>query len=233
MTELIMHRLTGTLENLLGVAADFLPKVLAMLIVVALGWVIALAVKAALKRILTMLKFDAFSADSGVSQTLRKTGLPSPSELLARIAFWVIWVCFMVLGLGVLGIVEFQQEIASFFQFVPHIFIALLILFIGILAANFFSRAALLAAVNADLPTPRLLSGSVRLLILILTVTMALEQIGLARNTVLLAFSITFGAVMLGLAIAFGLGGQHAARRLLEKYTVEREREKEEDISPL
>ena len=41
---------------------------------------------------------------------------------------------------------------------------------------------------------------------------MALEQLGLATAVVLTAFAITFGALMLGLAIAFGLGGRDAAR---------------------
>jgi hypothetical protein len=235
MVELVVQRVMQTLQSLLGAAADFLPRLLAMAIIVILGWVIAFIVKVGLRQILKILRFDAFSENSGVSQALRKTGLPGPSELLSRIAFWVVGLCFTVLGVSVLGITEFHEMIAGFFKFVPQIFVALLILFVGILIANFLSTATLLAAVNADLPFPRLLGGSVRLLIMIVTVIMALEQVGLARSAVLIAFSITFGAVMLALAIAFGLGGQEAARRLLQKHMVERpkEKEKEDDISPL
>ena len=66
---------------------------------------------------------------------------------------------------------------------------------------------------------------------------MALEQIGLGRRVVLIAFSLAFGALMLGTAIAFGLGGRDVARRFLEKQFVHNEEtaeaEKDEDISPL
>jgi hypothetical protein len=63
---------------------------------------------------------------------------------------------------------------------------------------------------------------------------MAFEQLGLARTAVLIAFSITFGAVMLGLAIAFGMGGRFVARRVLEKQLIERETGKDEkEVSPL
>jgi len=48
-------------------------------------------------------------------------------------------------------------------------------------------------------------------------VVMALEQLGLATSVILTAFAITFGALMLGLAIAFELGGQAAAKILLEE----------------
>lgn len=233
MAEMVLERLTRTFGNFLTMVVDFLPRLLAMLIIIILGWFIAFAIKVFVRRVLVLLKFDAFSENSGVTQTLTRAGLPRPTELIGRVAFWVVWVSFMVLGLSALGIPGLQEQISRFFAFVPHIFVALLILYVGLLAANFFSRAALLAAVNANFPSPRLLGGFVRMTIAILAVTMALEQVGLARSAVLIAFSITFGAVMLGLAIAFGMGGQYAARRVLEKQLLEKEAEKEESISPL
>jgi hypothetical protein len=47
---------------------------------------------------------------------------------------------------------------------------------------------------------------------------MALEQLGLATAVILTAFAITFGALMLGLAIAFGLGGRDVAQQLLARH---------------
>ena len=128
-----------------------------------------------------------------------------------------------------------QAQISHFFEFVPHLFVALLILYVGFWAAHFFSRAALLAAVNANFPLPRLLAGFVQFGIAVLAVTMAFDQLGLAKTAVLIAFSITFGAVMMGLAIAFGLGGRFAARQVLEKRLMGKTsgKEKEEDVSPL
>ncbi|HWF39496.1 MAG TPA: hypothetical protein VG322_13310, partial [Candidatus Acidoferrales bacterium] len=90
-------------------------------------------------------------------------------------------------------------------------------------------------AVNAGYRSPRLWSGLVRFVISILAVSMALEQVGLARQTVVSAFSIAFGAVMFAVAIAFGLGGRDLARQTLERYFggKDSEREKEEEPSPL
>jgi hypothetical protein len=76
--------------------------------------------------------------------------------------------------------------------------------------------------VNAKVPSPRILSGAVRALVLILTSAMALDQIAVARTIVLTAFTIAFGAVMLGMAIAFGVGGGGIARRILEHWFPER-----------
>jgi hypothetical protein len=62
---------------------------------------------------------------------------------------------------------------------------------------------------------------------------MTLEELGVARQTVISAFSIVFGAVMLGLALAFGLGGQDLARRTLERYVGNNQKEKDNEPLPL
>jgi hypothetical protein len=69
--------------------------------------------------------------------------------------------------------------------------------------------------------------------IVILTVAMALEHVALAKSVVLIAFSIAFGAVMLGLAIAFGLGGRDVARRFLERQFTEDTKGEKDEISHL
>ena len=145
------------------------------------------------------------------------------------------WLGFVLVGISVLRIAGLQEQISHLFQLLPQVLIAILILFVGLLAGNFFSRAALLTAVNAGYRSPQLWSGSIRFVIWILAISMALEQIGLARQTVITAFSIVFGALMLALAIAFGLGGQELARQTLERYFGEKknEREKEQEPSPL
>ena len=111
----------------------------------------------------------------------------------------------------------------------------MVIVFLGMLAANFFARAVLLAAVNSDLPSPNVLSDVVKVLIVVLTTSMAFEELGLAERTILVAFAIVFGALMLGLAIAFGVGGRDLARQFLERrFSEDRARRRPEDhLSPL
>jgi hypothetical protein len=103
------------------------------------------------------------------------------------------------------------------------------ILFFGLLAASFFSRAALLAAVNANVPSPRILSLALRSIIIVLVLSIVFEELGLAEQTMLVAFGIAFGALMLGLAIAFGMGGRDLAHRFLEKRFVRGKKEENED----
>jgi preprotein translocase subunit Sss1 len=235
MRDTILRGLAQAYENLVHMIADFLPRFVVMLTIILAGLLIAFVLKSILRSILHLTKLDRISEQAGASRVLRKAAMPSMSEFLSRSLFWITLLGFILLGISVLQIPELQEQISGIFQLLPQVFVAILILFVGILAANFLSRAALLTAVNAGYRSPRLWSGMVRFVIWILTISMALEQVGLARQTVVAAFSIVFGAVMLALAIAFGLGGRDLARQALERYVGDREkvREKEEEPSPL
>ena len=233
MTETLLNGVTQTLNAALEMALQTVPKILGMVIIVAVGWVIAMIVKIILRHALNLVKFNVLCDNVGASQMLTKADLPPPTELLARLVFWVTWATFLMLGISTLGLVVLQEQISRFFLYVPQIFVALLILLIGILLANFVSRAVLLGMVNANVPSARLLSNTVRMFIVILTVAMALEHVALAKSVVLIAFSIAFGAVMLGLAIAFGLGGRDVARRFLERQFTEDTKGEKDEISHL
>lgn len=239
MRNLVFHSLNQTYQKFYDMLMQFLPRLLAMAIIFVIGWFVALLLKYVMRRVLALARLKTLSRHSGITQLLIKADLPPAAEVLSRLVFWVVWIGFILLGVDTLGIPDFQQELSRFFLLVPQIFVALLVLLFGLLAANFLSRATLLAAVNANLPSARLISGFVRLIIILLTVAMALEQIALARGTVLITFTISFGAIMLALAIAFGAAGKEVAKTMLERMfppgetKQEEERRKQEEISPL
>ncbi|HLM83156.1 MAG TPA: hypothetical protein VK302_21335 [Terriglobales bacterium] len=234
MREMIIGELSQALHEMARDFAHFLPRVIVMLILALVGWVIAYVVKVVLRSFLRLVKFDKLSENAGASQLLSKAALPAATEMVSRFVFWLAWLGFILLGVSVLGILGLQEQIARFFLFLPRLFVALLVLFFGLLAASFFSRAALLAAVNANMPSPRVLSLAVRTIIIVFVLSVAFEELGLAETTMLVAFGLAFGALMLGLAIAFGIGGRDLARRFLEKKIFrEKKQENEDELSPL
>ncbi|HVR27867.1 MAG TPA: hypothetical protein VMU26_31620 [Candidatus Polarisedimenticolia bacterium] len=234
MREMIISELSQALQELARGFAHYLPRLIVMLILAFLGWVFAYVVKTVLRSILRLIRFDKLSENAGASQLLNKAALPSASEVLSRFVFWLVWLGFILLGVGVLGILGLQEQVAKFFFFLPRLFVAMFIMFFGLLAASFFSRAALLAAVNANVPSPRVLSLAVRSVIIVFVLSIVFEELGLAEETMLVAFGIAFGALMLGLAIAFGIGGRNLAQGFLEKKFVRPKKEENEDEpSPL
>lgn len=234
MREMILTELSQALHEIAMGFAHFLPRMIVMLVLGLVGWVIAYVAKVVLRSLLRLVKFDKLSEDAGASQLLSKAALPSATEMLSRFVFWMAWLGFLLLGVNALGILGLQEQIARAFGFFPRLLVAMFIGLFGMLAANFFARAALLAAVNANMPSPRTVSLAVRSIIIVFVLSVAFEELGMAEQTMLVAFGIAFGALMLGLAIAFGIGGKDLARTFLEKKIVRgKKQENEDELSPL
>jgi len=231
MIQEIADALVQSWRNFANAFVLFVPRLVAATIIFAGGFVVAVLARRGVRALLAWLRFDRLALRTGASEMLRIADMPVAELIVAKIVFWLVWIGFIVSAVDTLQFGPFRGLVEEFFRFVPRFLVALLVLSLGFLVGNFLWRATLLASVNAGLPGARLLSGALRLLVIAIAVVMSLEQLGMATTVVLTAFAITFGAVMLGLAIAFGLGGREAARDLLERH-FKRRKDRDTDAAP-
>lgn len=194
------------------------PALLVMFTLIVLGFLVGWLTRLALTRVVRALGLDGLCERCGVTGSLRRAGvLRPPSDLLGLIVFWIIFVLFASVGVDALGAPGGGGATAFLFSFVPPLLMALLIVAVGWLVANFVSQGLLIAAVNAGIAEARVLSRAAHWGILLFAVATALTHLGIGKEMVLVAFGITFGGLVFALALAFGLGGRHAARDLLER----------------
>lgn len=232
MFEALKATLTGTLSRLSEKTLAFLPNFLAMLIILAIGLMMAMILRWVVRRGLKAIKCDEWCDKTGFAHLLLRAGIrSSPSVLLAHTVFWLVVLVFLVAGLSSLEMAVVNHLLAALVGYLPRVFAALLILVVGFLLANFLARAVLLAAVNANMASPHWLSSGVKFLVAALTVAMALEQLSIAAHIVMAAFTIVFGGVTLALAIAFGLAGRDVAKEFLRQQFAPQSEEGRDEIS--
>jgi hypothetical protein len=119
-------------------------------------------------RFLKAIQFDKVSERWGFTHVLTKGGvIYPPSHLLSLFFYWVIVLVTIIVGINALEVPATQVLIASFFNYLPHIFAAILILAVGYVVATFLGQATLIAAVNAQIDSARLFSRVVWWLIVI------------------------------------------------------------------
>lgn len=219
MVKLMIQALSDSLHTFGDKLVSFLPNLLIAITIAAIGLLVSLLIRSLVVRLLRASNVDRASQRLGFSNSLIGGAVgEEPSLFLGRIVYWTSVLIFLVASLNALGMQATDRLTSRLFAFLPDLVVAVVILFIGFLLANFIGRAALIAAVNANLRHSRLLAQGVRITILIFTSAMALEQLGLAQNLIVAAFAITFGGLILALALAFGLGAQHRARAFLEEH---------------
>jgi len=210
---------------------DFIPDLLVMLIILAVGFVTAHIARFILTRIFRAVKFDVWCDSVGIASMMNKSGIQSaPSAFISLFVYWLVVLIFFMAGFSSLDMKVSNELISLFFLYLPRFFTALIIIVVGYIFAGFLGRAALLSGVNSGIQQSKLLGQSIRLFVLIFVFAMALEQLSIAPGIVFAAFSIFFGGVVLALSLAFGLGGRDAAKDFIEGLKKKRERN---EIEPL
>ncbi len=208
----------------------FMPNLLTAIALLIFGIVLGSLLRLVLLKIFHAIHLDKAAERLGIFEMLLKDGIKgSLSAFVARLIGWAVIFTFAVIALQTLNIPTIENLLDRFFAYLPNVFTAAVILFFGYIFSNFFGRAALIASVNAGIRRAGMVGRLVKLVVFILSATMAMEQLGIGRDTVLVAFAIVFGGIVLALAIAFGFGGRDIARNYLQR-NVDHDKEPERDI---
>ena len=213
----------------------FVPNLLAMLVILLAGIIIARIIKLVLVKFLIAINFDSWSDRMGFTKLMRKGDLwNKPSAILGEIVFWLLIIITLMSGLNALQIATIDQLVNQFFSYIPRIFSAAMILIIGYVLSGFISRTVLIAAANSGFHYAKILAKAIHTLLIVLILAMVMVQLQIAPSIVLAAFSIIFGGIVIALAIAFGVGGIDAARRMIEnEATAKREEVTKDEIEHL
>ncbi len=214
MREVISRTVTGFGER----AAAFGPNLLAMLVLLLAGALVAGAAHVLLRALLPLLGFDRFAQRLGLTTVLRKGGVARPaSAVLAVGSAWTLLSMFVLLAIAALDLRFAMDLVSRALGHLPQILLAGALLVLGALVSAFVRRSVLIAAVNAGLPSARVLAGAAHAALLSLFAAMALEHLGVGRQIILASFTLAFGGVVFALALAFGLAGRDLARDFLER----------------
>jgi hypothetical protein len=193
----------------------FLPGVLAALGLLVAALVVAVLARLALIRLLRTVEFDQRVERLGLSGQVHWPG-SSPSMFIARSVHWIILLSGVLVSLTALNAAIPSQFALSVFQYVPHVMAALFIAIAGGVAARLLAQSVLIGAVNMRLQSARLLSLAVKWIVLIITVAMVLDHLGIGSRILPLAFGIVLGGVVFAASLAVGLGSRDAVSRALD-----------------
>lgn len=217
----VHQALDESLHRAIFKIATLLPGVLALalalLVSVAIAWLLAVVVR----RILLAIEFDTRVEKWGIGNVSEWSPSNSPTFVFTRIVFWATAVMGLLVGIAAFDAASASGLSAFMLAYISKVLAAIVILLVGIVIARFLSRTVVINGVNMNLHHARLLGLGVKWLVLVFTAAMVLDHLGIARSIVELGFGILFGGIVLALALAVGLGSRDLVSRSLE-----REREK-------
>src|SRR5579863_4104580 len=233
MRDQVNEVLRQTAARITAALVNFLPGLLAFLMIVVLTVIVAFVLRTIIRRSLQRIDFDARMDQWGFSAVDNWSPARSPSLLIAQTSFLTILLIGVLIGISALDSRLTSVFIVELFSYLPHAVAAVLILVVGSVLARFLARSVLISAVNMQIQSARLLSLGVKWLVIVLTLAMALDHLRLGGMVVQLSFAILFGGIVLALALAVGLGSKEMVSRAWERQGDKLERSAEEHFHHL
>lgn len=192
---------------------DFLPNLIAFLVVLVVGYIVARLLANVLGRALHGVGLDRILTEGHGGRYVSQV-TESPSRLLARIAFWALFLGAVSLAVSVLGVAALTALVGAIVAYLPNVVAALLIFLVaGALAAGL---AALAGRTLGETPTGKVVATVAPGLVMAIAIFMILNQLRIAPEIVTITYAALIGALALAAALAFGLGGRDVAARMLE-----------------
>jgi hypothetical protein len=213
---------------------EFMPVLVAVLVVILGGMVLAWVLEAVVRGALRLMQFDRIASRPQVTDTMRRAGLwQSPSAIVGQVVRWLTVVGTLVGALSILSAEATDDVLRSMVSYLPRLAAGLLVLVVGYAFSTLVQRSVLLWAVNARLRGAGWLAGGARLLAAVFFLALALENLGFGRDIALVVLAILLGGGVLALALAFGLAGKDLARQSLEQMTRDAREEDSDTFSHL
>lgn len=203
-------------QNAMDRLVGFLPNLLACLVILIIGYFIAKIVATVVGKILDTIGVDRRLHEAGGHNYVERA-LPgaSAAKAVAIAVFWLIFIFFVVNAVGALKLPAATTFMNQVLAYLPNIIAAIIIFIVAAIVAGLVSRAS--SRLMAGSTTGRILATALPALVMVIAMFMILQQLQIAQAIVQIAFAATMGALALGLALAFGLGGRSVAQQLLEE----------------
>jgi len=207
----------GTFAGLQTRILDYLPTLAAGLVVLGLGVLVGWLAKRALVRALIWLRLDRLGGQRSWRAAFQKGDVRSALyDIVGNVVMALIVLVFLDNATQIWGLTVVSRLIDSVIVQLPNFALVALIAAVGILLANTLADRIEDALEEEGLAHPRLIAKGFKGALLAIVGALALWQLNFARQIVLSAFLIAFGAIGVAFTLAVGLGASKAVQRGLE-----------------
>jgi hypothetical protein len=199
------------------------PALVGAAIILAAGYFLARQVQRWVDDTLKRIDFNRMAHAGGLDEAVVRTGSRlDPIRAMAKLIFWLVMLVVILLASTALGLESINQMFGTMLSFIPTLIAGIVIVILGMIVGEFV-RGLILASAGqvSGVPTLAKLAKSA---VVVISIFMALQQVGVAEDIVTSAFTLILGAVALGVGLAFGLGNRELAGEITRRWYEEGQR---------
>jgi flagellar biosynthesis protein FliQ len=186
---------------------SFIPNLLVALVILIVGWIIARVIRALVERVLRLARFDILTERAGINQALLQGQITTnPSGIVGKLFYWIVVLLALVMAIDALGLTVATQLLNELLFYIPNVIAAVFILTLGFFFGGLVRGFVQTLVGGVRAVNPETIGKVAQAAVIIFAVAASLEQLRIATTIITNAFTLLFGALALGLALAFGLG---------------------------
>jgi len=195
---------------------SFLPKVFGALLLLLAGFLIGRVVSAGLSRVLQLIGIDRLLSKTAMQTVLERAGTQKTvSEILGVVGFWIVFLLFLISATETLGLAIVSQALTGLAYFLPKVGLALIILVIGLFAANFLKEVISLACTSAGISQGPVVAQTFYVGMALLVVVTAINELGIDTSLLNNTIVLLVAGIIAGSSLSFGLGAKNAIGNLI------------------
>ncbi len=212
----ISQTIIDSMDELWSAIILKVPTIGGALLVLVLGLIFSPILGNFAKRLVKLTKVDSLAEQAGLIEQAKNAGINlSISGLIGGLVKWFFLIVFFVAAVDILGWERLTDVLYSLLFFIPNVIVAVIILTVGLILANWAERLVVKKIEISKTPIAhgKLMGKFARWAIIIFSLMTALFQLGIAQQLIV----ILFAGMILTFSLAFGLGGRQKAAEIIER----------------
>lgn len=199
---------------------EFLPAIIGATLLLVGGW-IAARVLAWLARRSVNAVLARLARRPTLQNALDSSGAAAQiPAVIAGFVFWMVFVFFTAAAMETLGLPVITASLSRVAYYLPNVLAALLIMFAGLIAAKLIGGAVTRAAATTGMAFGPGIGATARGTVMLIAFVVAIEQIGIEADLLIVIVAVVVGATLAGAGLAFGLGARTAVSNIISSYYV-------------
>jgi Mechanosensitive ion channel, conserved TM helix len=211
-----MTEIVRTLAHSVGLQAiNFLPNVVAALVWLFVGWLVAWLAKRIVIQLAVFFRLHRYLPRLSWRKALAKADVRQPLyNYLGNLLFASVFLIFVYSALSALRLTVLSHLLEETIFFVPRVIGGCIIFALGFLLSVRISVAVHMAVLREGIPRASLIGRFTKAALLIFSSAMALSVLRFAREIVIIGFAVSFVTMGALVVVVVAAGGKEMVQRI-------------------
>jgi small-conductance mechanosensitive channel len=208
-----------SLQQALEQVITYGPKLVAAVVVVVLGYVVARLIGQVVVKVSEKIGLQVAAERSGLAQSMQHMGVErNVPKILGTISFWLLMCVVFMAAFNILGLTSVSTAMSSVALYIPKLLVATVIVVVGLFAASFLRGVIATSTDRLGISYAEHLANACYYTLALLTLILAFQQLDIKFDLLNYAILIVLAGLALGFGLALGLGGRDVMAGILAGY---------------